>query len=189
VGVALTRETQARASVHARRRRCGAAAWRPQRKREAEHSDSTTRLGGAAGHSGAERAAADDQRQPVEHVVPQVLDDRGADNVEPGRGRGFRRRRRGWALASATAADWRAHWRSRTRNPCKHTVSLRSQRPLSVVSRIEGSNPSPSAAPGRCFASGFRPVAHRCAIVSAFRRVGRAAQVRSPLTVRLSRWC
>ena len=47
-----------------------------ERKREAEHADGAGGPGGAARHPGAERAPADNQRQPLERVVAEVLDDR-----------------------------------------------------------------------------------------------------------------
>jgi hypothetical protein len=59
---------------------------------------------------------------------------------------------------------WLAHRLAHeTKNPCNSPYSKRSRKPLSVVRRIEGSNPSPSAQPGR-FGSGGRLGARACGL-------------------------
>ena len=61
----------------------GRPAGRVQRKRQAEHGDRAAVRRGAAGHTGAGGAAADDQRQAAQLAAAQVLDDRRPGLVEP----------------------------------------------------------------------------------------------------------
>jgi 5'-3' exonuclease len=64
------------------------AARRLQRERKAEHRHGTGFLRGPAGHARAQRAAADDQRQPAQLPAAEVIDDRRPGDVELARGRG-----------------------------------------------------------------------------------------------------
>ena len=66
-----------------------AALWRRPRpgrrlqgKRQAEHADGPARLGGATGHPRAGRPTTDDERQPVQFAVEQVVDHRRPGGVE-----------------------------------------------------------------------------------------------------------